>query len=456
MKRMSLFGLTAMLILSVMLPSGSLRAMAAEGRTFYVAQTGNDNNDGSLNSPWKTIQKAANTVAAGDTVYIRGGTYNEKVVMKTSGQSGAYITFQNYGSEKPVISGNGLAVGATDESSSLIFINSKSYIKINGLQVSDFVSTSTNVPVGIRVVGSGFDIQILNCTINGIKATGGLDRNAHGIAVFGTNGNSPIDGIVIDGCEVYGNILGQSESVVLNGNVTNFRVTNNKIHDSDNIGVDFIGFEGTATQNDQARNGVCSDNQVWNISSAKNPTYKGDACADGIYVDGGKNIVIERNKVWNCDIGIEAASEHRGKATENVTIRNNLVYGCKAVAGIAFGGYDKNRGSAKGIKILNNTLYDNAPNILVQYNCQTSDNVIKNNILYMGTAISGTKGQIVISNNITNNPIFVSVTNGDFHLSSSSPAIDAGVYDTLCGDTDLDKKPRVVGNAIDCGAYELQ
>jgi len=35
-----------------------------------------------------------------------------------------------------------------------------------------------------------------------------------------------------------------SESMVLNGNVEHFVVSHNKVHDNDNIGIDFIGFEG--------------------------------------------------------------------------------------------------------------------------------------------------------------------------------------------------------------------
>ena len=52
--------------------------------SYYVATNGNDANPGTLSQPWRTIQKAANTVSAGDTVYIREGTYNEYVTMKTS------------------------------------------------------------------------------------------------------------------------------------------------------------------------------------------------------------------------------------------------------------------------------------------------------------------------------------------------------------------------------------
>jgi hypothetical protein len=39
---------------------------------------------------------------------------------------------------------------------------------------------------------------------------------------------------------------GSSESLVVNGNVTNFRITHNVVHDNNNIGIDVIGFERTA------------------------------------------------------------------------------------------------------------------------------------------------------------------------------------------------------------------
>src|SRR5579872_2736929 len=55
---------------TIQLPSRS-------GTTYSVSTSGNDNNAGTLNAPWRTIQKAANTVKAGDTVQVRAGTYNE-------------------------------------------------------------------------------------------------------------------------------------------------------------------------------------------------------------------------------------------------------------------------------------------------------------------------------------------------------------------------------------------
>lgn len=62
--------------------------------TYYVRKTGLDTNDGlTPAAAFLTIDKAANTVAAGDTVYIGAGTYAELVTMDTSGASGSVISF---------------------------------------------------------------------------------------------------------------------------------------------------------------------------------------------------------------------------------------------------------------------------------------------------------------------------------------------------------------------------
>lgn len=47
----------------------SLSITAANAKDYYVAQNGMDANDGSENKPWRSIQQAARTAQAGDTVY---------------------------------------------------------------------------------------------------------------------------------------------------------------------------------------------------------------------------------------------------------------------------------------------------------------------------------------------------------------------------------------------------
>lgn len=61
---------------------------------YYVRKTGSDENDGlTPAAAFLTIDKAANTAAAGDSVYIGSGVYRELVTMDTSGTSGSVISF---------------------------------------------------------------------------------------------------------------------------------------------------------------------------------------------------------------------------------------------------------------------------------------------------------------------------------------------------------------------------
>src|SRR5205085_1083823 len=89
--------------------SAQVTITAATGMAFYVSTTGSDSNPGSLSSPWRTIQHAANSVQAGDTVYVRGGVYNESANISVSGSAIAgSITFQSYPGETAIVDGTGL------------------------------------------------------------------------------------------------------------------------------------------------------------------------------------------------------------------------------------------------------------------------------------------------------------------------------------------------------------
>ncbi len=73
--------------------------------TYYVATTGNDSNSGSSSSPFLTVQRGVNAASAGDTVYLRGGTYNQTVSISKSGSSGSPITISGYPGETAIIDG---------------------------------------------------------------------------------------------------------------------------------------------------------------------------------------------------------------------------------------------------------------------------------------------------------------------------------------------------------------
>lgn len=85
-------------LLNIMLLVCSFGAGAA---TYYVRTDGSNSNTGTTDSAggaWLTVQKAASTVAAGDTVIVKAGTYGERVwVNGANGTSGSPITFQASG-----------------------------------------------------------------------------------------------------------------------------------------------------------------------------------------------------------------------------------------------------------------------------------------------------------------------------------------------------------------------
>ncbi|WP_442950115.1 right-handed parallel beta-helix repeat-containing protein [Paenibacillus sp. HW567] len=89
---------------------------------YYVSTTGNDiTGTGTLSNPWKTIQKAADTMIAGDTCIIRGGTYRETVTLHTSGTSANPINFKAYTGETVIVSGADPVTGWVNYSGSIYY-----------------------------------------------------------------------------------------------------------------------------------------------------------------------------------------------------------------------------------------------------------------------------------------------------------------------------------------------
>ena len=498
----------------VLAAGAALRAPAV-----YVSTTGDDANPGTKAKPWKTLQHAADAATPGTTVNIREGVYCQQLAVKVSGSAEkGFITFRSQPGETAVLDGSCLAPpeGGPRGGAALLALHNVSYVRIQGLEVRNYrTDDRRRTPAGIRVSGAGSHIEILKNNVHHIEQNfTGRDRpgsggNGFGIAVYGTDPNTPISDLLIDGNEVHHLKTGSSESLVLNGNVAGFRVTHNVVHDNNNIGIDLIGHERTAPdpEVDRARDGVISGNLVYNITSKGNPAYGDEVNSDGIYVDGGTRLLIERNIMHDVDFGIELASEHFGKTTSHITARNNLIYNCHT-AGITVGGYDAKRGITENCIIANNTLYNNdtwdteTGEFMMQFYLR--NNVFENNIIYVGkhgrvmTSKSGRmdpntptvtmdhnvyyfpggintagwhfdnqdypsfEGYVETTGNDRNSlfadPLFVNPAANDFQLRTGSPARGAGrnTGAAVTGTEDLSGAPRVKGGRIDIGCYQAQ
>ncbi len=473
---------------------------------FYVSPTGSDTNPGTLNAPWQTIQHAADVVPPDSVVNVRGGIYNERITVHVSGtDAGHRIAFQPYQNEHPVIDGSGFTVPATE--TGLVLIIDHDWITIDGFEIRNYTTATKNrVPVGVHVRGSSSHITLRNLDVHHIETnwTGVNGGDAHGIAFYGDNASTPIDDVRVENCQLHDLLLGSSEALVFNGNVTNFTAAANTVHDCNNIAIVAIGFEGTSSNEatDQARFGLISENLVYNIDSRGNPAYGNDRSADGIYVDGGRDIVIDRNIVHHANIGIEMASEHANHATSNIIAINNFVSNCH-IAGVSIGGYDTQRGYTEDCQIVNNSLYNNdtdetySGELLIQYDARRC--TIKNNIFKAGPqsvlisnpftkvtnlvldnncfdAPSGASNATFIwknheynsfnayKNNTGNdansqfaNPKYMALgSSPDLHIQPTSPCRDAGDDAAVppSSTLDIDNEARIVDAHVDQGADE--
>lgn len=362
---------------------GSQQATQSE---VHVSVDGSDESgEGTLDAPYASISHAAKA-APGLVVVVHGGDYEPVELDASCSGSEASPTIVR------VAEGEHAVVHANDGVG--ISLVNASHISIEGLETeggTHGISYTSTRDAGEQALEN---ISIKDCTVHGVRGT-------HGICVYARNDLAPVTSLTIEGCEVFDCECGSSESLVLNGNIDGFLVAHNTIHDNDNIGIDMIGFEGTAKhpddggsanpfEVDQVRNGICRDNVVYNISTEGNVAYledgEYDPSADGIYVDGGRDIEVCNNFIFNCDMGLEVATEHSPEDNElflvsGVRVHDNVIANCQGYTGLCFGGYDKDLGFTEDCEFDHNTLVDNATQIGVQ---RSRDNLIHANLVVGG------------------------------------------------------------------------
>ncbi len=240
---------------------------------------------------------------------------------------------------------------------------------------------------GVRVVGAGHHIEILDCVFHDLS---GDDSMA--ITVYGTSVAAPIEDLVIRGNEIYDCEPAQSEALTLNGNVRAFLVENNVVRDVNNIGIDFIGGETSIHPTLGAREGVCRGNTVIRARASYGGGY-----GAGIYVDGGRDIVIERNVVVGCDLGIEVGAENAGWDATGIVCRNNVIAGNEK-AGLVFGGYDASVGRVRDCLFTHNLIWKNhtidggVADLWIQF---AEDCSVRGNIVVAGPSVGG-HGDVVL------------------------------------------------------------
>lgn len=416
--------------------------MQANATNYYVATNGNDSFPGTFAQPWKTIQQAASTASAGDTVFILGGVYRERVALMRSGAPGQLITFTSYKQQSVTIDGTGITV---PQYSGLIDLASQSYIVISGLRV--------------------------------------VNSNEAGILADGTQH------VLIERCATYNT----ASSGIGVWNSSDAIVRNNRIDLAcTNLMQECISIGGTATfevyENtivNCKKEGICPKDGSSNGKVYRNRIDSTEHV--GIYVDAWDkhtfDIDVYNNVVSNIrqKDGFMVASE-QGGLLENVRLYNNISYN-NGFSGIGLSACCPGAAThpIRNVTIINNTVYNNGLSgwgggIAISENPTARGIVIRNNILsqnlsfQIGVDSIVNKAELTIDHNLIDgyrngegeergtafveaDPQFVNAAVFDFHLKKSSPAIDAG-SSLLAPLTDFDGNKRPSGKETDIGCFE--
>jgi parallel beta-helix repeat protein len=352
-------------------------------KSFYVSSTnGNDRSSGTdQNTPFASLQKAADVAGAGDTVYVMPGNYsnsdpNQNVVtINNSGTAVAPITFKAFDpNNKPVIKVRnyvGIEVAG-------------SYINLDGLIVEGNAKEFSNMTVeqvdALQKSHGRFTSPITSGT--GI-AIGGFYRNTSPHHVSVTNsivkdnpggGISAIraDYITIENNEVAGNSFYSTYntsgiSLYQNNNSDGNNglkmiIRNNIVHNNQNLIKDFNHFrEEDLYHPDPAKRPKITDGNGIIIDDATRTqviqSVDGGQASQNLPAYQGKTL-IENNKVYdNGARGIEAFNSANVEIKNN-TLANNLLTPGIWGENVTINSTDvgKAKGSGQGVTTYNNNI----------------------------------------------------------------------------------------------------
>ncbi|GAA3509845.1 hypothetical protein GCM10022393_23470 [Aquimarina addita] len=462
-------------------------------RTIYVTPDGEAAFGVGTQAVPMNLAFGLNSASPGDTVLLNGTfTLSTNIYL----QDKSDITIGEWGT-------GAILEGSTDVNSfgfPLIVLINPTNVTVENIT---FRQNFGNTSKGIWVQGQGDNINIRNCVFTNIgwttssTAIAANAEGAHAILVIGNQNEGSLTNVNITGNSVTNMITGTSESITLIGNVDGFLIADNYIGDVTNIGIDVAGHFSWVVDPDtgqqltdglnQARNGRIRNNTVTNAVSPI-------ATSAGIYCDGCRDVIIERNIVSSSGAGISIGCEvGGGKTASGVTVMNNI-FRDNNESGM-FLGSSLSEGTAAGPSsvdncvIKNNTFYNNGvANTSNDYEVflqNSKNNQFYNNIVYIGAnargivsavdkvvenftmdynlfyRADGTRTDLVISagsalSGNTNSQFGDPGFSGELNISNSSRAANTGNPATtiLSGELDRNGGIRKQSSRVDIGAQE--
>ncbi|MBI5351455.1 MAG: right-handed parallel beta-helix repeat-containing protein [Chloroflexi bacterium] len=419
-----------------------------QAEAYSVSLFGDDANPGTQLQPWRTIQKAADTLPAGSIVIVQAGDYDERVMVSRAGSAGMPIVFQAQGT----VIMRGFTVRAN-------------FVTIQGFEITNTLDNSIG-GWGIFIEGSNCllennyihyatrgGIQLYappdakEVTANCVVRNNRLYYNSQlGIDVRGHNH-------LIEGNEIWGTIQHHpkmaiqpswldADGIHFHGSGHIFR--GNYIHDilytaQENIDPHIDCFQTFVNLSHQvaASNILFEQNRCENVQAQASRKY-----GSGFMINGASGLTI-RNNIITADVGLNALNSSELKIIHNTFTSDLTLPTTYSPAGITFT-------SISNSTIQNNIFY-NLPGHII-YLVNVTELSAGRNLAYRsdGNPLWTTNSYSHVLDLWGVDPLFVSAT--DFHLRVDSPAIDTGYVVAVT--TDYDGRLRPQGQGVDIGAFE--
>jgi hypothetical protein len=446
-------------------------------RTFYISNSGNDGNDGRTpTTAWRTISKVNSySFLPGDGIlFNRGDTWREQIVPE-QGSSANYITYGAYGTgNKPLILGSVTANTGWTNVGGNIWQNSNSAFTVD---VANLIFNN----------GASHGVKIMSDTPT-LDAQGEFwyDHVNHRIRMYSTSNPATFYSSIE--CALSNDALYENHAEYIIFQDLDFRYWGKCVTQGTGnyvtyrrLSISYIGGADSASNGnptwyyERFGNGI----QIW---EGRHDVTIEECTIDNVYDAGISpqgyaggfevyNLFIRNNIITNCEYGFEFYERDSSASAHDIYFENNVI----AKTGGGFGHNQRPDGvmgravrlasftaSKNNIFIRNNIFYSSTEHLFYTHYLSDLNNIdLDYNLYYQpaGSGIIATASDQGMSyttlaqwktatgqeaHAVGSNPLFVDVANGDFHLQSGSPAIDAGV------DVGLDYN----GNHPDLGAYE--
>jgi hypothetical protein len=373
--------------------------------TYYVSPTGSDSNPGTKSAPFATVEKAADRVNPGDTVYVRGGRYHGVITINTSGTVESPILFTAFPGEKPVIDGEySLPTGEIGRCDTvdptrcfvwdaLVRIRG-SHIQFTGFEIVR--SQGRGMIISHTKENRVHNVVVSDCSIHDTRNATLLIQDA--------------DGILIEGCDIYHS--GDYAPHDRDPKVLNWP------HAVTSINSTYVIYRGNVIHNSWGE-GVGAGADSSHITIENNVIYDNHALQ--VYVHRAKNVTIQRNLMYHTNdanfyrasepsaclaLNNEANFEDSGTVSD-VLVYNNIMVGCKR--NVAIWRSEGTNAPVENITITNNTLvnaFTNAPDGATGLNIgagNLKNILIQKNLIYQidqTIAAAPEDQQIVYVNNL--------------------------------------------------------